>query len=76
MPTTLRVRRDKAVVGAGMDRSHRKGDEHGGGPGHKQQAMAAPILSANPNQPSGIQPNMKTKDQMYDAFMKEMEGLL
>ncbi|XP_062387983.1 WW domain-binding protein 11 [Sardina pilchardus] len=76
VPTTLRVRRDKAATGGMVEKGGRKGDELGGGPGQKQQAMAAPTLSANINQPSVNPPNMKTKDQMYEAFMKEMEGLL
>uniref|UniRef100_A0A8C7CFV9 WW domain-binding protein 11 n=1 Tax=Oncorhynchus kisutch TaxID=8019 RepID=A0A8C7CFV9_ONCKI len=43
----------------------------------KQQSMAAPMGSANPTQMGPVsQPNMKTKDQMYEAFMREMEGLL
>lgn len=76
VPTTLRVRRDKASAGGGMEKGGRKGEELGGGPGQKQQAMAAPVSSGNPGQPSAAQPSMKTKDQMYEAFMKEMEGLL
>lgn len=45
--------------------------------GQKQQSMAAPMGSANPTQMGPVsQPNMKTKDQMYEAFMREMEGLL
>lgn len=76
VPTTLRVRRDKAAGGGVVDKGGRKGEELGGGPGQKQQTMAVPASSANLNQPSASQPSMKTKDQMYEAFMKEMEGLL
>uniref|UniRef100_A0A8D3DMG1 WW domain-binding protein 11 n=1 Tax=Scophthalmus maximus TaxID=52904 RepID=A0A8D3DMG1_SCOMX len=40
-------------------------------------ATAAPMGSANPGQMGAVpQPNMKTKDQVYEAFMREMEGLL
>uniref|UniRef100_A0A8C8K7X1 Wbp11/ELF5/Saf1 N-terminal domain-containing protein n=1 Tax=Oncorhynchus tshawytscha TaxID=74940 RepID=A0A8C8K7X1_ONCTS len=43
----------------------------------KQQSMATPMGLANPTQMGPVsQPNMKTKDQMYEAFMREMEGLL
>lgn len=37
-----------------------------------------PMPSANPAQPSSSSapPSMKTKDQVYEAFMREMEGLL
>lgn len=42
--------------------------------GHGLRAM----LSASPAQPglSSAPPSMKTKDQVYEAFMREMEGLL
>ncbi|KAK5885535.1 hypothetical protein CesoFtcFv8_019235 [Champsocephalus esox] len=80
VPTALRVRRDK--VGGGMttagahDRSGigRRKDE---GLGLKQQATAASMGYVNPNQMGAVaQSNMKSKDQMYEAFMREMEGLL
>uniref|UniRef100_A0A7N8YLJ5 WW domain binding protein 11 n=1 Tax=Mastacembelus armatus TaxID=205130 RepID=A0A7N8YLJ5_9TELE len=45
------------------------------GHGQKQQATAAPMaLPAHMGAVS--QPSMKTKDQVYEAFMREMEGLL
>ncbi|XP_063080020.1 WW domain-binding protein 11 [Engraulis encrasicolus] len=74
VPTTLRIRRDKAAAG-GVEKGGRKGEDMAGS-GPKQQAMAAPASSGTPGQPSAAQPSMKTKDQMYEAFMKEMEGLL
>uniref|UniRef100_A0A096LY70 WW domain binding protein 11 n=1 Tax=Poecilia formosa TaxID=48698 RepID=A0A096LY70_POEFO len=47
-----------------------------GGQWQKQQ-VAAPMGLANPSQVgSAPQPSMKTKDQVYEAFMREMEGLL
>lgn len=77
VPTTLRVRRDKAAGGGGVqEKGGRKGEELGTGPGQKQQTMGALAAQGNPIQPSASQPSMKTKDQMYEAFMKEMEGLL
>ncbi|KAM8723758.1 WW domain-binding protein 11 [Acanthopagrus schlegelii] len=88
VPTALRVRRDKsgampgaapgplekAVGGAGG----RRGDEGmGAGQGQKQQAAAAQMGLVNPVQMGAVsQSNMKTKDQVYEAFMREMEGLL
>ncbi|XP_049924937.1 WW domain-binding protein 11-like [Epinephelus moara] len=88
VPTALRVRRDKsgAMPGAapgplekaGGGVGGRRGDEGmGGGLGQKQQAAAAPMGLVNPAQMGAVsQPNMKTKDQVYEAFMREMEGLL
>ncbi|GAA6215529.1 WW domain-binding protein 11 [Lates japonicus] len=88
VPTALRVRRDKigAMPGAapgplekaGGGVGGRRGDEGmGGGLGQKQQATAAPMGMANPVQMGAVsQTNMKTKDQVYEAFMREMEGLL
>nr|XP_020480626.1 LOW QUALITY PROTEIN: WW domain-binding protein 11 [Monopterus albus] len=86
VPTALRVRRDKSstmpgaaagpVEKAGSAFGGRRGDEGmGGGQGQKQQATAAP--TGAPTQMGAVsQPNMKTKDQVYEAFMREMEGLL
>lgn len=89
MPTALRVRRDKsgAMPGAApgpMERAGggvggRRGDEGlGGGHWQKQQSAAAQAMGlANPGHISAVpQPSMKTKDQVYEAFMREMEGLL
>lgn len=82
VPTALRVRRDKMAPGAAApgpgDRALGLGgrrDEHmGGGHGQKHHAPAAMV---HPAQVSAVaQPNMKTKDQVYEAFMREMEGLL
>ncbi|XP_051571666.1 WW domain-binding protein 11-like isoform X2 [Myxocyprinus asiaticus] len=65
VPTALRVRRDRA--GAMEKTGGRREDE-------REQPKQ---VSINPTQPAGIAPhNMKTKDQMYEAFMREMEGLL
>ncbi|CAK6960376.1 WW domain-binding protein 11 isoform X1 [Scomber scombrus] len=88
VPTALRVRRDKSgampgaapgpmeKVGGGI--GGRRGDEGmGGGMGLKQQVTAAHMGLANPVQMGAVpQSNMKTKDQVYEAFMREMEGLL
>lgn len=83
VPTALRVRRDKSGMMPGaapgpLDRVGRRGDDRmGGGQWQKQQAAAAPAGMANPTQMGAVsQPNMKTKDQVYEAFMREMEGLL
>uniref|UniRef100_A0A4W5PMI5 Wbp11/ELF5/Saf1 N-terminal domain-containing protein n=1 Tax=Hucho hucho TaxID=62062 RepID=A0A4W5PMI5_9TELE len=76
VPTALRVRRDKGAGSGGgpMEKRGRREERLGG---QKQQSMAAPMGSANPTQMGPVsQPNMKTKDQMYEAFMREMEGLL
>lgn len=56
----------------------RRGDEGmGGGQGQKQQSAASPMGLVHQTQMGAVsQPNMKTKDQMYEAFMREMEGLL
>ncbi|KAG7504822.1 WW domain-binding protein 11 [Solea senegalensis] len=86
VPTALRVRRDKSgamhgaapgpLEKAGGSIGGRRVDEGiGGGHGQKHQAMAAPM--SNPAQIGAMpQPSMKTKDQVYEAFMREMEGLL
>lgn len=88
VPTALRVRRDKSgampgaaagpleKVGGGV--GGRRGDEGmGGGQGQKQQATTAHMSLVNPGQMGAVsQPSMKTKDQVYEAFMREMEGLL
>lgn len=87
VPTALRVRRDKsgAMPGAaagplekgGGGISGRRGDDGLGGGQQKQQATAAQMGLVNPVQMGAVpQPNMKTKDQVYEAFMREMEGLL
>ncbi|XP_075888647.1 WW domain-binding protein 11 [Nelusetta ayraudi] len=87
VPTALRVRRDKsgAIPGAApgpmekVGSGGRKGDDGlgGGAQGQKQQATAAQMgLISTSQKGSGSQPNMKTKDQVYEAFMREMEGLL
>ncbi|XP_028268770.1 WW domain-binding protein 11 [Parambassis ranga] len=89
VPTALRVRRDKsgAMPGAApgpMEKAGggvggRRGDDGlGGGQWQKQQSAAAQAMGlANPGQISAVpQPSMKTKDQVYEAFMREMEGLL
>ncbi|KAM8824653.1 WW domain-binding protein 11 isoform 1-T1 [Synchiropus picturatus] len=85
VPTALRVRRDKNTPAPGaapgpMDRVHgavgRRGDDVMGVPHHKQVSSAQMGFS-NPAQIGAVsQPNMKTKDQVYEAFMREMEGLL
>lgn len=84
VPTALRVRRDKSggMPGAGAGHHDKRG--HGGrrgddgmGHGQKQQATAASMGFVQQVQMGAVsQSNMKTKDQMYEAFMREMEGLL
>ena len=63
-----------------VEKGGRRGeDSHagGGGQGPKQQAMAAPLGLVHHGQMGAVvQSNMKTKDQVYEAFMREMEGLL
>lgn len=88
VPTALRVRRDKSgaipgSIAGPLDKavggvSGRRGDDSmGGGQGQKQQATAIQMGLINPHQMGAVsQPNMKTKDQVYEAFMREMEGLL
>ncbi|XP_069381152.1 WW domain-binding protein 11 [Paralichthys olivaceus] len=88
VPTALRVRRDKVgpMPGAALGplergaggAGGRRGDEGmGGGMGQKQQATAASMGYVSPAQMGAVShPNMKTKDQVYEAFMREMEGLL
>lgn len=80
------MRRDKsgAIPGAApgpLDKAGgggRRGDEGmGGGQGQKQQATVSQMGLVNTAQKgAGSQPSMKTKDQVYEAFMREMEGLL
>ncbi|KAL3054354.1 hypothetical protein OYC64_006641 [Pagothenia borchgrevinki] len=80
VPTALRVRRDKVGGGMTMAGAHEKsgvGRRKDEGLGLKQQATAASMGYVNPNQMGAVaQSNMKSKDQMYEAFMREMEGLL
>lgn len=86
VPTALRVRRDKggpmpgAASGplekAGGSGGGRRGDEGVGGQWQKQQAAASMGLANPSHGGSAPQPSMKTKDQVYEAFMREMEGLL
>lgn len=85
VPTALRVRRDKsgAVPGAspGPDKGSglggRRGDEGMGGVLAQKQTAAAAMGFSNSAQMGAVsQSNMKTKDQVYEAFMREMEGLL
>ncbi|XP_027898451.1 WW domain-binding protein 11 [Xiphophorus couchianus] len=86
VPTALRVRRDTggpmrgpsmgSLEKAGGVAAGRRGDNGMGGQWQKQQ-VAAPMGLANPSQVGSVpQPSMKTKDQVYEAFMREMEGLL
>ncbi|XP_024861802.1 WW domain-binding protein 11 [Kryptolebias marmoratus] len=87
VPTALRVRRDKsgAMPGAapgplekaGGGAGGRRGDDGIGGAQWQKQQAAATMGLANPSQVGAVsQPSMKTKDQVYEAFMREMEGLL
>ncbi|XP_028312051.1 WW domain-binding protein 11 [Gouania willdenowi] len=85
VPTALRVRRDKSgpmlpVAVGPMEKAsslRRKDDSVGGVHWLKHQGAAAPMSRNNPSQMGAVtQPSMKTKDQVYEAFMREMEGLL
>lgn len=88
VPTALRVRRDKSgtipgsTTGAfeklGSTVAGRRGDEiMAGGQGRQSHQGAAQMGLVNPAQMGAVsQPSMKTKDQVYEAFMREMEGLL
>ncbi|KAM9744819.1 WW domain-binding protein 11 [Menidia menidia] len=87
VPTALRVRRDKsgatpgAAAGlhdkAGAGAGGRRGDDGMVGQWQKHHASALQTGLANPSQMGAVtQPSMKTKDQVYEAFMREMEGLL
>ncbi|KAA0706393.1 WW domain-binding protein 11 [Triplophysa tibetana] len=65
VPTALRVRRD------------RTGPEKAGGRREDDREPPRQHVPAHPFQMSSVAPpSMKTKDQMYEAFMREMEGLL
>ncbi|XP_062873129.1 WW domain-binding protein 11 [Trichomycterus rosablanca] len=73
VPTALRVRRDRPgpQAPAPVQRGPRREEERGGH-GLKAMPMANPAKMGTTSAP----PSMKTKDQMYEAFMREMEGLL
>uniref|UniRef100_A0A8C2E781 WW domain binding protein 11 n=1 Tax=Cyprinus carpio TaxID=7962 RepID=A0A8C2E781_CYPCA len=46
-------------------------------PGRRDEEPPKPAAVAKPSQPPGAAPSgIKTKDQMYEAFMREMQGLL
>lgn len=88
VPTALRVRRDKsgpfhgATTGAFEKPSSAVGGRRGddgvaGGQGQKHQVAGAQMGLVKSGQMGAVsQPSMKTKDQVYEAFMREMEGLL
>uniref|UniRef100_A0A8C7Z379 WW domain binding protein 11 n=1 Tax=Oryzias sinensis TaxID=183150 RepID=A0A8C7Z379_9TELE len=61
VPTALRVRRDKSGAVPGAAAAHHE-KAGAGALGRRMGAVS--------------QPSMKTKDQVYEAFMREMEGLL
>ncbi|XP_019726533.1 WW domain-binding protein 11 [Hippocampus comes] len=86
VPTALRVRRDKSGAAPGpavgpLDKGAmggRRGDDGmGSGQGHRHHSSAASMGMSHQAQIGPVaQPSMKTKDQVYEAFMREMEGLL
>ncbi|XP_033826453.1 WW domain-binding protein 11 [Periophthalmus magnuspinnatus] len=85
VPTALRVRRDKIGPGAGagpVDKGPggmvgRREELMGGGHGHGHKHHPPAASMVHPLQVGAVAPpNMKTKDQVYEAFMREMEGLL
>lgn len=46
-------------------------------PGRRDEEPPKPAAAAKPSVPPGAAPpGLKTKDQMYEAFMREMQGLL
>ncbi|XP_036422937.1 WW domain-binding protein 11 [Colossoma macropomum] len=72
VPTALRVRRDRVgQQGAAPDRGGKREEERVG----KGQKVPASVTPAQPGA-NPAPPSMKTKDQVYEAFMREMEGLL
>ncbi|XP_072530586.1 WW domain-binding protein 11 [Salminus brasiliensis] len=72
VPTALRVRRDRAgQQGVAPDKGGRREEERVG----QAQKTTASTAPAQPGA-SSAPPSMKTKDQVYEAFMREMEGLL
>ncbi|KAE8612004.1 hypothetical protein XENTR_v10012668 [Xenopus tropicalis] len=62
VPTALRVRREN------------KGSVAAAAPKKPEEDIARPVSKAGPK--PGAQMPVQTKDDMYEAFMKEMEGLL
>ncbi|NP_001079964.1 uncharacterized protein LOC379655 [Xenopus laevis] len=62
VPTALRVRREN------------KGSVAASTPKKPEEEVVRPVSKAGPKTGAHIQ--VKTKDDMYEAFMKEMEGLL
>lgn len=74
VPTALRVRRDRPGPQAPppAERGHKREEERG----HRVKAMPMANPAMGHMGTSSVPPNMKTKDQMYEAFMREMEGLL
>ncbi|XP_061604982.1 WW domain-binding protein 11 [Phyllopteryx taeniolatus] len=86
VPTALRVRRDKSGAAPGpavgpLDKGAvggRRGDDGmGSGHGHKHHFSVGSMGMSHPAHIGAVaQPSMKTKDQVYEAFMREMEGLL
>ncbi|KAF4080866.1 hypothetical protein AMELA_G00176260 [Ameiurus melas] len=73
VPTALRVRRERMGPQGAMstEKGGRREEER---VGHGLKAMPSANL-AKPGS-SSAPPSMKTKDQVYEAFMREMEGLL
>ncbi|XP_077591038.1 WW domain-binding protein 11 isoform X2 [Stigmatopora nigra] len=88
VPTALRVRRDKSGVAHGpvigpLEKGNamaRRADDSMMGIGHGHNKHHASAASHGMSHQAHIgavaQHNMKTKDQVYEAFMREMEGLL
>ncbi|XP_040214623.1 WW domain-binding protein 11 isoform X2 [Rana temporaria] len=65
VPTALRVRRVNKPTTAGAQSMKR----------HEEEVVMRPVPKPGPKI-MGSHAVVKTKDDMYDAFMKEMEGLL
>uniref|UniRef100_A0A3B3SF19 WW domain binding protein 11 n=1 Tax=Paramormyrops kingsleyae TaxID=1676925 RepID=A0A3B3SF19_9TELE len=82
VPTALRVRRERGGA-MGVDKGGRKSGEDGLSGQKQQQLLGVSTGSGNPGQVGSLagagsvsQASMQTKDQVYEAFMREMEGLL
>uniref|UniRef100_H3CFM7 WW domain binding protein 11 n=1 Tax=Tetraodon nigroviridis TaxID=99883 RepID=H3CFM7_TETNG len=75
VPTALRVRRDKSgTIPGAMTGAFEKPSSAVGGRRGDDGVAGGLVKSAQMG--AVLQPSMKTKDQVYEAFMKEMEGLL
>ncbi|KAK2092762.1 WW domain-binding protein 11 [Saguinus oedipus] len=63
VPTALRVRQENKVATAAPQRK-------------SEDDSAVPLAKAAPKSGPSVPVSVKTKDDVYEAFIKEMEGLL